>query len=91
MEEIFPWNLATDIKYKNDDCFIFVMLSPEEIPTLFLPLGLFTPLSTRPLTPVLSYEPSAHTAEVPANTSLFRCRFPRQCKQILKNFYGNPI
>lgn len=28
---------------------------------------------------------SAHTAEVPANTSVFRCSFPRQFKQILKN------
>lgn len=38
----FQLNLATDIKYKNDDHFIFVILNPEKLSILHLPLGFFT-------------------------------------------------
>lgn len=38
----FQLNLATNIKYKNDDHFIFVILNPEKLSILHLPLELFT-------------------------------------------------
>lgn len=50
MQETFQLNLAINIKYKNDDYFIFLISDPEKIAILFLPLGLSTPLSTYPPT-----------------------------------------